>query len=67
MKKSTFYKAGEWLLDVAKYTLTATVVVSFLGEFTEQKAVYYSARLAFIAICFITGLIIVDKTENKKL
>ena len=66
MKKTTILKAGEWLLDVAKYTLTATVVVSFLGEFSGQKIVYYSVGALVIIVCFVGGLIIVDRyTENK--
>ncbi|MCL2417567.1 MAG: hypothetical protein FWD02_06530 [Bacteroidales bacterium] len=65
MKKTTIRKAGDWLLDIAKYVATAIVVTSFLGEFSEQKAIYYAVGLVLIVACFVGGLIIIDKTEDK--
>ena len=65
MKKTTWKKAGDWLLDVAKYVATVIVVASFLGEFSEQRVMYYGIGVLVISICFITGLIIIDKTEDK--
>ena len=65
MKKTTWKKAGDWLLDVAKYVATVVVVTSFLGEFSEQRIMYYGIGILVIGICFITGLIIIDKTEGE--
>jgi len=65
MKRTTIKKGGEWLLDVAKYIATAVVVTSFLGEFTEQKALYYIVGLSLVLACFVAGLIVVDRNEDK--
>ena len=64
MKQGTKRKAGEWLVDVAKYILTAAVISSFLGEFRE-KWMYYGVGLFSIGICLVVGFITIDKTEKE--
>ena len=65
MKIGTKRKLGDWLLDVAKYIATAIIVASFLGEFSEQKLLYYGVGTLLIGTCLVVGFIIIDKTENK--
>ena len=59
-------KGGEWLLDVAKYVTTAIVVASFLGEFSEQKALYYGIGSLVIGTCLIVGFIAIGRAEDKE-
>jgi len=66
MEIGTKKKAGDWLLDVAKYILTAVVVTSFLGEFSERKWMYYGIGI-FAVCCFLfSGFIIINDTEKKQ-
>jgi len=55
MEAETKKEVGKWLMDVAKYVLTAAIVMSFLGEFS-QKWLFYGAGLLFVVICFFYGL-----------
>ena len=60
IKKQSRKKVGEWLLDVAKYTLTAGIVMTFLGEF-GQKWMFYSAGIIIVVLAFIFGFILYNK------
>ena len=60
IKKQSKKKAGEWLMDVAKYTLTAGIVMSFLGEFGE-KWLFYSAGIVIVLLSFIFGFILYNR------
>ena len=60
MKSTTRKEVGKWLMDVAKYILTAAIITSFLGEF-NQKWIYYGAGLVAVCICFFIGLYIINK------
>ncbi|MCL2027784.1 MAG: hypothetical protein FWG79_04775 [Bacteroidales bacterium] len=60
IKKQSRKKAGEWLMDVAKYTLTAGIVMTFLGEF-GQRWMFYSAGIVIVVLSFIFGFILYNK------
>jgi len=64
MKQETQKEVARWMMDVAKYILTAAIVVSFLGEFS-QKWVYYTAGLVFVCAFLFWGIRILDKTKNE--
>ena len=63
MKKESKKEVGKWLMDIAKYILTAAVVTSFLGEFS-QKWLYYGAGLIVVAVCFFYGLNILNDSND---
>jgi multisubunit Na+/H+ antiporter MnhB subunit len=65
IKKNVKKELGRWLLDVAKYILTGAVVLSFLGEFSERKWLYYTVGGVAITLCFILGAIILNKEEEE--
>ena len=60
MKPETRKEMGRWLMDVAKYTLTAAIVMSFLGEF-GQKWMFYGTGLFIVTLCFFYGLNLFNK------
>jgi len=47
-------------MDVAKYTLTAGIVMTFLGEF-GQRWMFYSAGIVIVVLSFIFGFILYNK------
>jgi len=59
-KKETRKEVGRWLMDIAKYILTAAIITSFLGEFS-QRWVYYGAGLLAVCTCFFGGLYLFNK------
>ena len=65
MKSGTKKEIARWLMDVAKFILTAAVVVSFLGEFS-QKWMYYTAGLITVCVFFFWGIRILDKTDDQE-
>ena len=36
---------GKWLMDIAKYTMTAVILTSIFGEFSQKLVVYAGAAL----------------------
>jgi hypothetical protein len=63
IRKQSKKKVGEWLMDVAKYTLTAAIVMSFLGEF-GQKWLFYSAGIVIVGLSFTFGFILYNKDSE---
>jgi hypothetical protein len=59
-KKKTNEKIGDWLMDVAKYILTAGIISSFLGDL-DQRLFYYGIGLMTVCVCFFGGLFIINK------
>ncbi|MCL2413178.1 MAG: hypothetical protein FWC98_03465 [Bacteroidales bacterium] len=55
MSNKTNEKIGDWLMDVAKYVITAVLVTSFLGSFGEAWKVYVVGML-IAALAFASGL-----------
>ena len=60
IKRQSKKKVGEWLMDVSKYTLTAAIVMAFLGEFGE-KWKFYTAGLVIVFLAFVFGFILYNK------
>jgi hypothetical protein len=56
-------EVGKWLMDIAKYTLTAAIVTSFLGEF-GQPWLFYGVGIFIVTLCFVYGLIIFNDNNN---
>ncbi|MDR0437289.1 MAG: hypothetical protein LBH22_03180 [Bacteroidales bacterium] len=53
-------KIGDWLMDVAKYIVTAIIITSFLGSFGEPWKVYVlGISIAFAS--FIVGIFYINK------
>jgi len=65
IRKETKKEVGKWLMDVAKYTLTAAIVMSFLGEF-GQKWLFYGVGVFIVTLCFAIGLSIFNDSNNEK-
>ena len=63
IKSETKKEIGKWLMDIAKYVLTAAIVMSFLGEF-GQKWLFYGVGLVIVALCFFLGLNIFNDDKN---
>ena len=63
IKSETKKEIGKWLMDIAKYVLTAAIVMSFLGEF-GQKWLFYGVGLVIVALCFFLGLNIFNNDKN---
>jgi bacteriorhodopsin len=55
VKKEMKRDVGQWLMDIAKYIITAAIITGFLGDIT-QKWLYYTAGLFAASTCFFGGL-----------
>jgi len=64
MKKTTLKKMADFLIDVAKYVLTAALVMSFLGEFGEKKLLYYGLGTLVVIVCLSLGFLITNKIDD---
>ena len=60
-------KICDFLFDVAKYVLTAAIVMSFLGEFGEKKALYYTIGTVVVAVCIILGIYLAKMVDDEEL
>jgi hypothetical protein len=58
-------KIADWLLDIAKYVVTATMITAFLGSFGEMWKLYVVGGL-FVTICFLTAVFIILKSNKEK-
>ena len=63
MQKETKKKIGEWLMDVAKYMLTAVVITTIFKDFGNKWAVYVVGFVA-VAICLYIGVDMFDKNNK---
>ena len=59
-KKEMKKEIGRWLMDIAKYIITAAIITGFLDDIT-QKWLYYCAGLLAAAACFLGGLYLSHK------
>ena len=59
---------GKWLLDIAKYIVTAIILTSIFGDIKERWLVYFISASSVI-VAMTIGLLLLkdDKTVNKKL
>ena len=61
-------KIVDWLLDIAKYVLSAIVITSFLADLSETWMIYVFGS-AVASICFLSAVLIarkISKNLNKK-
>lgn len=65
-KREKFYEnLGKWLLDVAKYTLTAVIISSMLTEFGE-KWKFWLAAVVTLGVTFGFGIFLSSKDNSSK-
>jgi hypothetical protein len=64
--KTAKRKILDFLFDVAKYVLTAAIVMSFLGEFGEKKTLYYAVGIAVVTVCIALGLYLAKKIDQEE-
>ena len=58
---------GKWLMDIAKYIMTAVILTSIFGEFSQKWIVYVGGSLT-IACTLGWGLYLLkDSNDNKKI
>jgi len=65
MKQESKKKIGEWLLDVAKYMLTAVLISTAFKDFENKLAIYAICVILTIFIFYI-GISMFDKNTTKK-
>ena len=63
MQKETKKKIGEWLMDIAKYMLTAVVISTIFKDFENKWAVYVVGFTA-VAVAFYIGVNLFDKNSK---
>lgn len=56
---------GKWLMDIAKYVLTAVVVMSLVSDLSETRWLIYVLGLLTTAVCLGGGLMLM-KDKNTK-
>lgn len=56
---------GKWLLDVAKYILTALLLATFFGDMNTPIAVASAAVLMIVMLCVGLWLVKRSKEDNK--
>jgi len=65
MKQETKKKIGEWLMDIAKYMLTAVLLSSFFKDIENKWVVYIVCSIAVI-LAFSLGVVMFDKNNKNK-
>jgi len=65
MKKETKKEMGKWLMDVAKFMLTAVVISTIFKDF-ENKWVVYLVGLVAVAVSFYIGVDLFDKNSKNQ-
>ena len=56
-------KIGDWLMDIAKYIITAVVITSFLGSFGATWKIYVFG-IAIATFLLVVGLLYINKKRN---
>ena len=56
---------GKWLMDIAKYVLTAVVVMSLVSDLGDVRWLIYVLGLLTTAVCLGVGLILVRDKDTK--
>jgi len=65
MKKETKKKMGEWLMDVAKYMLTAVLISSIFKDIDNKWAVY-SVCIVGVFLSFYLGANMFDRNTKQQ-
>jgi len=58
---------SKWLWDVAKYVLTAVIISSFLGKFSDNATIFYITGFSIVLLLFGVGtyMQILTKKQSK--
>ena len=56
---------GKWLMDIAKYVLTAVVVMSLVSDLGDVRWLIYVLGLLTTAVCLGGGSILVRDKDTK--
>ena len=62
-ENKTNEKIGDWLMDIAKYIVTAIVITSFLGSFGDTWKIYVFG-IVIATLFFIVGLQYINKKRK---
>ncbi len=63
MKESAEKELGKYFVDISKYVVTAILITSFLGSFSERWMIYAFGLVA--ALLFLTaGLLYLNKKDK---
>ncbi|MDR1973763.1 MAG: hypothetical protein LBQ31_03705 [Bacteroidales bacterium] len=54
---------GKWLLDVAKYVVTAGIISSFIKGFSVLWLLYVIC-FSIATICFLSGMYFIHKSKK---
>ena len=65
MKKAIAREFGKWLMDIAKYVVTAIVISSFLGSFGETWMIYVFGVLTATAF-LLAGFWYLGKNDKNE-
>ena len=60
-----YKELSKWLWDVAKYVLSAVIISTFLGKFSDNELLLYSIGFVIVALLFTAGAIIQIKLKSK--
>ena len=63
IENKTNEKIGDWLMDIAKYIVTAVVITSFLGSFGDTWKVY-AFGITIATFAFVAGLLYINKKQK---
>ena len=63
MDEETKKEIGKWFMDIAKYVATATLISTFLGEFS-QKWILYCLGITLVSTFFLLGVHILNKQKK---
>ena len=63
MKNQTKKKIAEWLMDIAKYMLTAVLIFSIFKDFENKWIIYVSCSVSILFILYV-GVSLFDKNSN---
>ena len=56
---------GKWLMDIAKYVLTAVVVMSLVSDLGDSRWLIYVFGMLTTAVCLFGGLILIKERTTK--
>lgn len=59
-------KIGDWLLDIAKYILTAVLLTAIFSGITDWKWYWYAIVVFVIALLFVIGIYIINWANKDK-
>ena len=55
---------GKWLMDIAKYLITAVVLANIFSDMQEKKSIVIYGAVA-VAVALLSGLFLVREPKKK--